>query len=91
MSVRLTSLAAIILPAVLAGCSATLGAGTGKPLLPDLPAKAVSSCGKPVAKVGDDLGVLAARYNAARSCEAGKRGALIVFYRDLRKGFAGAR
>jgi hypothetical protein len=73
----------------LAGCGPIGAGGTVKPQLPALPPSAVASCGRPTAKVGDDLGVLAARFNAARACEAGKRAAIIGYYNGLKTGLAG--
>lgn len=84
------SMIAILGMLALAGCGATTGAaGTLKPQLPDLPPPAVAKCARPLAAVGDDLGVLAARWKATAVCEGGKRAALIVFYGDLREGLAG--
>ena len=80
----------VLLAGVLAGCNTSTGAGgTVKPVLPDLPPKATAICPAPTAKVGDDLGVLAARWKATAVCEGGKRATLLVFYRDLKTRFAG--
>ena len=75
----------------LAGCNTSTGAGgTVKPVLPDLPPKATAVCPvPPLAKLNDDLGVLAARWKATAVCESGKRATLIVFYKDLKTRFAG--
>ena len=71
----------------LAGCQTTGAAGTVHPQLPDLPPKAVASCGRPAVKRGDDLGVLAARWKATALCESGKRSSVIAFYSDLKQRF----
>ncbi len=74
----------------LAGCNTTTGAaGTVRPQLPDLPDRAVAGCKRPVAALGDDLGVLAADWKATAVCESGKRAAIIVFYKGLQTGLAG--
>jgi len=87
----IASLAAILGLMALAGCQSrpTGAAATVRPQLPPLPERATSVCQRPVAARDDDLGVLAAEWKATAVCEGGKRASIIVFYRDLRAGFAG--
>jgi hypothetical protein len=79
----------VIAALALGGCTSTLGAGTVRPQLPDLPPRATALCARPVARAGDDARAVAARYSAAYGCESGRRVALIVFYRDLRQRLGG--
>jgi hypothetical protein len=85
MSVRCASL---ILLVVLAGCQTTGAGGTVHPQLPDIPPEARAACARPTAHVGDDLGVLAARWKATAVCEGGKRASIIVYYDTIKEGFA---
>lgn len=86
---RSSRIAIALIALALAGCQTSAGSGLVKPQLPDLPAAATASCSRPAAHLGDDLGVLAARWKATAVCEGGKRTSLIVFYRDLRGRLAG--
>lgn len=87
----IASLVAILSLLALAGCQtpSTGAAATVRPMLPELPASAAALCRKPLAAVGDDLGVLAAEWKTAAVCEGGKRAAIITFYRDVQRRYAG--
>jgi hypothetical protein len=87
----LNRLAIFLTATALAACSST-GSGLVKPQFPKLPASATAKCERPpVLKLGDDLGVAAARWKTTAVCEGGKRASLIVFYNDLRTGLSGQR
>lgn len=60
-----------------------------QPQLPDLPSRAVSDCSGPIAKEGDDLGVLALEWKATAKCERGKKHGIAGYYGDVQKGLAG--
>ena len=79
----------LLAPIMLAGCNTIGAGGTVKPQLPNLPQSATEACSKPRAAVGDDLGVLAARWKTTAVCESGKRRSIITFYGNLQRGLAG--
>jgi hypothetical protein len=86
---RSSRIAVALLALALAGCQTSAGSGLVTPQLPPLPTGATAQCTRPAAKLGDDLGVLAARWKATAVCEGGKRASLIAFYGDLRGRLGG--
>lgn len=82
---------AVTVPIVLGGstsqCSAPAPNIVAAPVnLPDLPAEATKACPRPVAKPGENPVAPGMGWKAKAGCEGNGRAALIVFYRDLRKG-----
>jgi hypothetical protein len=89
--VRFLSLAPLLL--ILAACSPPmLGAGLGRPTLPDLPARLTADrCVIPRVAAGDDARVVAAKAVAAARCEGARAGAAIATYQNLQKGYAAGK
>lgn len=91
LRIPFASIVAVLSLITLAGCQSrpTGAAATVQPQLPPLPSRAVATCQRPVAALGDDLGVLAAEWKATAVCEGGRRASIITFYNGLRTGLAG--
>lgn len=88
---RFSTVSLALLLLALGGCATNIGAGGSvKPELPALDARLRQPCQFPVAKVGDDLGILALRWKAAAICERGQRKAILGFYDDLRARLNGS-